>query len=93
MTNQSSDPQITAHASETAKVTRELESELALPHNGVTNLRAVVQALIKSAINGSVPAISEIFNRIDGKVPPQPVPRDCAPSAVIVRWQSDEESQ
>ena len=93
MTNRSSDLQTTIHAPESAKAARELESELALAHNDITKLRAVVQALIKSAINGSVPAINEIFNRIDGKVPLQPVPRERGPSTVIVRWPSDEESQ
>jgi hypothetical protein len=36
---------------------------------GGTKLRAVADALIEKAMNGDVPAIKEIADRIDGKVP------------------------
>lgn len=37
--------------------------------NGGTNLRAVAQALVDKALTGDVPAIKEIGDRLDGKVP------------------------
>lgn len=36
---------------------------------GGTNLRAVADALVKKAIDGDVPAIREVADRLDGKVP------------------------
>lgn len=36
---------------------------------GGDNLRAVAQALVDKALTGDVPAIREIGDRIDGKVP------------------------
>ena len=36
---------------------------------GGDNLRQVAEALVKKAVTGDVPAIREIADRIDGKVP------------------------
>lgn len=36
---------------------------------GVTKLREVADALVREAIAGNVPAIKEIAERLDGKVP------------------------
>jgi hypothetical protein len=36
---------------------------------GVTKLREVADALVNAAIKGDVPAIKEIADRLDGKVP------------------------
>jgi hypothetical protein len=36
---------------------------------GVTKLREVADALVREAITGNVPAIKEIADRLDGKVP------------------------
>lgn len=36
---------------------------------GVTKLRQVADALVKEAIAGNIPAIKEIAERLDGKVP------------------------
>lgn len=38
---------------------------------GGTKLREVAQALVDKAITGDVPAIKEIADRLDGKVPQQ----------------------
>ena len=36
---------------------------------GGTKLRAVADALVKKAIEGDIPAVREIADRLDGKVP------------------------
>lgn len=53
---------------------------------GGTRLRAVADALVKKAMDGDVPAIREIADRLDGKVPQAVVggEEDDAPLKVTV---------
>ncbi len=51
---------------------------------GGTRLRAVADALVEKAITGDVPAIKEIADRIDGKVPQAVVGDNDHPGITIV---------
>jgi ribosomal protein L17 len=41
-----------------------------------TNLRRIVDSLVDKAIDGDLPAIREIFDRVDGKAVTAPPPAD-----------------
>lgn len=51
---------------------------------GGTRLRAVADALVEKAISGDVPAIREIADRIDGKVPQGLIGGDEGDNPVVI---------
>lgn len=63
---------------------------LAVQQNG-KELREVVESLFTSAKSGEVPAIREIADRLDGKVPQGIVGGDGGPVEVTVGWLTQRE--
>lgn len=53
---------------------------------GKTKLDKLVVSLVESAVNGDVPAIKEIADRLDGKVPQAVTGEGGGPVAMAISW-------
>lgn len=60
---------------------------------GGTNLRQVAQALVDKALTGDVPAIREIGDRLDGKVPQGIVGEEGGPMKLVIEWSKSAKSE
>ncbi len=60
---------------------------------GGTNLRQVAQALVDKALTGDVPAIREIGDRLDGKVPQGIVGEEGGPMKLVIEWSKSAQSE
>tara|TARA_R110000822_G_scaffold210034_1_gene345911 strand:+ start:258 stop:473 length:216 start_codon:yes stop_codon:yes gene_type:complete len=53
---------------------------------GKTKLDKIAAALVDEAVNGDVPAIKEIGDRLDGKVPQAVTGEGGGPIAMAIQW-------
>ena len=53
---------------------------------GKTKLDKIAAALVEEAVNGDVPAIKEIGDRLDGKVPQAVTGEGGGPIAMAIQW-------
>jgi hypothetical protein len=80
-------------ASPTKPITHALAEALAETAPGAeqSNLRRIVDNLIAKGIDGDLPAIREIFDRIDGKAPAAGASASAEPpEKVRFEWKSDQ---
>jgi hypothetical protein len=79
------------HSSRTRPFREALRMDVLATGDDFKRLRNVARALLDKAEAGDVPAIREVADRLDGRVPLAVAPDDSddIPSEVTVAWQKD----